>query len=209
VMRHRMEKHPNDFSARFNLGAVLLARMNAPEAVGMLESALRLQPGNAPGNAEAHNMLGAAYLRLGRTAEGAAQFQLALGINPELSAARLNLANALIDTGKLEEGIADLRKLGAGTAEGQAASGRLARALAESARKLSAQGDWHEAAARYREAAGLAPADAPLCNEFGELLMGHGQLAEALDQFDRALAIDPENEEARQNREMVRRHLGK
>ncbi len=215
VMRHRLEKHPDDFSARFNLGAVLLARMNAPEAVGMLETALRLQPGNAPGNAEAHDMLGSAYMRLGRTAEGMAQFRLALSLNPDLSAARWNLANALVAAGKLEEGIADLRKLSAAGAaslpdeEKDAAGGRLARALAESARQLAAHGYWHEAAARYREATTLEPADAPLCNEFGELLMGHGDLPGALEQFDRALAIDPNNEEARQNREMVQRHIGK
>ncbi len=209
VMRHRLDKHPDDFSARFNLGAVLLARMNPPEAVSMLETALRLQPDTAPGNAEAHNMLGAAYTRLGRNAEGIEQFRLALRLNPGLSAARLNLANALLDAGKLEEGIADLRQLDQGSVEGQAGSLRLARALAESARHLATHGDWREAAARYREAAALVPSDAPLRNEFGELLMGHGELAEALVQFERALAIDPANEEARQNREMLLRHLGK
>ncbi len=213
VMRHRLEKHAEDFSARFNLGAVLLARMNAPEAVGMLEAALRLHPDDAPSDAAAHNMLGAGYMRLGRSAEAIAQFRRALAANPQLAPARWNLANALVDTGKLDEGIADLRKLmaeGEGSAEvdKQAAGGRLARALAESARRL-ANGDWREAAARYREAAALDPADAPLRNEFGELLMGHGELAEALDQFERALVIDPKSEEARQNAEMVRRHLGK
>jgi Tfp pilus assembly protein PilF len=181
----------------------------------MLEAALRLQPGNAPGNAEAHNMLGAAYMRLGRAAEGTEQFRRALSLNPDLSAARLNLANALVDAGQLEEGIADLRKLSAAEAGGQAdagrdaASDRLARALAASARQLAKHGDWREAAARYREAAALDPADAPLRNEFGELLMGHGELAEALEQFERALALDPGYEEARQNRDMVLRHLGK
>ena len=205
VMRHRLEKHPEDFSARFNLGAVLLARMNAPEAIGMLEAALRLESDGAPGMAEAHNMLGAAYMRLGRSKEGVAQFRRALSLNPELPAARLNLAEALVNAGQLEEGIADLRELAAsGTS-----SPLLARALATSARHLGSQGDWQEAVARYREAAGLAPDDAPLRNEFGELLMGHGELAEALEQFERALAIDPQNEEARRNREMVERHLGK
>jgi tetratricopeptide (TPR) repeat protein len=209
VMRHRLEKHADDFSARFNLGAVLLARMNAQEAVGMLEAALRLQPGNAPGNAEAHNMLGAAYMRLGRTREGTEQFRLALSLNPDLSAARLSLAIAMVDAGKLEEGIADLRKLSVLGTGGEAARGRLARALVTSARQLAAHDDWREAAARYREAVGIDAADAPLRNEFGEVLMGHGELAEALEQFERALALDPGNEEARQNREMVLRHLGK
>ena len=215
VMRHRLEKHPDDFSARFNLGAVLLARMNAPEAVGMLEAALRLQPATAPGSGEAHDMLGSAYLRLGRTAEAMAQFREALSLNPGLAVARWNLANALVAEGHLEEGIADLRKVADAGAAGQAGvdqaavSDRLARALAESARQLAAHGDWREAAARYRQAAQLDPADAPLRNEFGELLMGHGDLAGALEQFKRALAIDPNNEEAQQNRDMVQRHLGK
>jgi len=53
VMRHRLAKHPDDFSARFNLSAVLLARLHAPEAVGVLEEALRIEPENA----EAHNAI--------------------------------------------------------------------------------------------------------------------------------------------------------
>ena len=205
VMRYRLVKHPQDFSARFNLGAVLLARMNAQEAVGMLETALRLDPSSA----EAHNMLGAGYMRLGRAAEGTEQFRRALALNPELSAARLNLANALVDSGKLEEGIADLRKIATGDGGSAAAQDRLAQALAVRARQLAKAGDGREAAARYREAAALRPDDAPLHDEFGELLMSRGEWEEAVHEFDRALAIDPHNEEARQNREMVLRHTAK
>ena len=204
VMRHRLEKHPDDFSASFNLGAVLLARMNAQEAVGMLGTALRIDPQNA----EAHNMLGAGLMRLGWAAEGTEQFRQALALNPDLSAARLNLANALVDSGRLDEGIADLRKIAAADGGGTAVRDRLAQALAARARQLAA-GDWRAAAARYREAVSFRPDDAPLHNEFGELLMGHGDLDEAMQEFDRALKLDPGNEEARQNRDLAARHAGK
>ena len=49
IMRHRLENYPADFSANFNLGALLLARKEIPAAMDYLRRALRSRAGAALG----------------------------------------------------------------------------------------------------------------------------------------------------------------
>jgi len=148
VMRHRLEKYPDDFLANFNLGTLAMARLNVSAAVAMLEKAVRLEPGRP----DAHNLLGAALARVGRVPEAIAQFRVALGQRPDYPNARLNLANALLRAGKLDEAIADYRQVLA-----ESPNDQTARAAVESrARQLEAEGKTSEAAA-LRRALGEIP----------------------------------------------------
>jgi hypothetical protein len=105
VVRHRLEKYPEDLQAHLQLGALLLARGTATEALEMGEAAARLKPDSA----EAHKLLGAALDAVGRGADSAAQFQIALRLKPDDFDARFNLASALVKMGKLEEASETLR----------------------------------------------------------------------------------------------------
>jgi tetratricopeptide (TPR) repeat protein/mono/diheme cytochrome c family protein len=126
VMRHRLEKNPKDFAANFNLGAVLLSRLNAAGAVGALETAVAAEPTRA----EARNMLGVALERVGRNAEALVEYQIALKLRPEWTAARFNLANSQIKAGKLDEAIANLRLVVAANPDDPLAKRKLEEALA-------------------------------------------------------------------------------
>ena len=110
VIRQSLDKDPKNFTANLNLGAVLLSRLNAAGAVGALETAVAAEPRRA----EAHNMLGLALQFVGRTAEATAEFEAALRLRPDYSAARFNLANAQIKAGKLDDAIANLQQVIAG-----------------------------------------------------------------------------------------------
>lgn len=143
VMRHRLEKYPDDFTANFNLGALAMARLNVSGAVAMLENAVRLEPGRP----DAHNMLGAALARVGRISEAIEELRLALRERPDYANARLNLANALVRAGKLDEAVDDYRQVLAAAPNDQTV-----RAAVESrARQLEAEGKANEAAALYHE----------------------------------------------------------
>jgi len=148
VMRHRLELEPADFEARLNLGALLLSRLNAQEAVAMLESAVRLDPRRP----EARNMLGLGLARVGRTREATEQFEAALAARPDYASARLNLANALVKSGRLEEAIADFRQVLAGDEANPMIRERLAAALEARADALTEEGRRAEAEALRKEA---------------------------------------------------------
>lgn len=126
AIRHRLEKNPKDFTANFNLGAVLLSRLNAPAAVSPLETAVTA----APARADARNMLGLALERVGRTAEALEEYETALKLRPDYAAARFNLANAQIKAGELEDAIANLKLVVAADPDDPLPKRRLADALA-------------------------------------------------------------------------------
>jgi hypothetical protein len=126
AIRHRLEKDPKDFTANFNLGAVLLSRLDARGAVGPLEAAVAANPAQP----EARNMLGLALARVGRVSEALAEFTIALKLRPGYAAARFNLANSQIQAGKLDEAIANLRQVVAANPADPLPRGRLEAALA-------------------------------------------------------------------------------
>jgi Flp pilus assembly protein TadD len=107
LLRHRLEKYPDDFMAHFKIGTLRLARLDPPGALAMLQTAVRLDP-NHP---EARNMLGASLAALGRTAEAIAQFRLALKGRPDYPNAQYNLARALAKTGMYDEAFENYRQI--------------------------------------------------------------------------------------------------
>jgi mono/diheme cytochrome c family protein len=107
ILRHRLEKYPRDFPALLHLGTVMLSRLNPNGALPILEGAVNSDPKSA----EAHNFLGAALASVGRTSEATRQFRLALALRPDYPNARLNLGDALVRSGKVEEGIAEYQRI--------------------------------------------------------------------------------------------------
>ncbi len=101
LMRHRLEKYPDDFAAHLHLGAVRLARLDPAGALVMLAVAVRVQPDHP----EARNMLGSALAATGRTTEAIEQFRAALRLRSDYGNARYNLARALVRAGKYDEAI--------------------------------------------------------------------------------------------------------
>jgi tetratricopeptide (TPR) repeat protein len=79
---------PNYAEAHFNFaGALCRMPGRLPDAIDQFEAGLRVEPTSA----EANNRLGVAYAQMGRSDEATRHFEIALRLNPELSAARANL----------------------------------------------------------------------------------------------------------------------
>lgn len=107
LMRHRLEKYPDDFAAHLNLGALLLSRLDAQNAASMLASAVRIDPSRP----EAHDMFGAALQNLGRLPDAIREYRLALTADPQYWNARYNLAKALAKTGDLNGAVENFRQV--------------------------------------------------------------------------------------------------
>jgi Tfp pilus assembly protein PilF/mono/diheme cytochrome c family protein len=99
MMRHQLEKYPQDYAAHLWLGALMLTRLNPAGAVDETAEAVRLEPKQAEG----HNWYGVALAAIGRSQEAMAQFEIALEIQPDYTNARYNLAKALSRAGRLEQ----------------------------------------------------------------------------------------------------------
>jgi tetratricopeptide (TPR) repeat protein len=155
VIRHRLDKNPDDFEAHLNLGAIELTRLNAQAAVTELRAAVRLQADRP----EAHNMLGLALASTGRNAEALEQYALALRARPGYASARFNLATALAKAGRLDEAVDNLRRVLADNPEDPAAKRRLAEALTLRGRLLLGDGKREEAVAQFDEALKLDPSN--------------------------------------------------
>ncbi len=148
LMRHRLEKYPNDFSAHLNLGAILMSRLDMQGAETMLEKAARIDP-QSP---EAHDMLGSALQSLGRSADAMEQFRLALRAQPDYIHAHYDLANALARAGKFDAAADAFRQV----AEANPHSAAL---QAEFGELLARAGKLQEALAEFDKALALEPAN--------------------------------------------------
>jgi tetratricopeptide (TPR) repeat protein/mono/diheme cytochrome c family protein len=104
LMRQRLRKYPSDFSAHFNLGAVLQTEGKFDEAIDNYHQALR---GN-PDNVMALNSLGSALQSTGRPQEAIEHYRRALRLDPGYVNARYNLGNSLLMLGRGEEAISQL-----------------------------------------------------------------------------------------------------
>ncbi|MGA8026073.1 MAG: tetratricopeptide repeat protein [Bryobacteraceae bacterium] len=148
VMRHRLEKYPNDFPAHLNLGALMLSRLDAQGAVPMLQAAVHLEPKRP----EAHDMLGSAFQILGRSGDAMLQFRLALKAQPDYINARYDLARALARIGNLDEAAAQFRQVALAYPD----SARLQNEYGE---LLIREGKLSEARAQFDKALALDPKD--------------------------------------------------
>jgi Tfp pilus assembly protein PilF len=194
LLRHRLEKHPDDVSSHSNLGALLLGRNDLVDAILHLRNALIL----APGQAQALNNYGAALQAEGRLAEAEEEFRGALRAQPDYPNARYNLANSLIAQGKLAEAVENLRMVLAAAPNDRAARSQLAATLV----RLGGPEN-------YRELVDLEPQNADLRNNFGIILANLGDFTAAIAQFEAALRANPSHAAARRNLEQVRSRLVK
>jgi len=134
LIRHRLEKSPNDPVAHMNLGAILLSRLDPQAAVTELRAAARLEPKRP----EVRNMLGLGLAQLHRNADAIAQFELALKARPDYASARFNLATAQAKLGRIDEAVENLRRVLAVNPDDPYAKRRLSELISNHSNQLPA-----------------------------------------------------------------------
>jgi Flp pilus assembly protein TadD len=146
LMQHRVEKYPDDYVSYLDLGELKLSRLDTQGALSTLETAVKLDPRQSQG----HNMLGAAFTRVGRAREAMDQFEQALRLDATNVNARYNLVFALVKAGKPAEAEAQLRQVIAAFPKDAGLHNLRGELLAQ-------QGKKSEAIAQFDEALALDP----------------------------------------------------
>ncbi|MEN3334150.1 MAG: hypothetical protein V7641_3515 [Blastocatellia bacterium] len=232
LMRHRLQKYPNDFTAHFNLGGALQSMGKLEEAINTYRQALRIKADDPV----ARNSLGTALQTLGKLEEAISEYREALRIRPDYVNAHYNLGTSLLSLGKPEEAVKhfqEVLRLGPEDADAYndlgsalAIQGEMAQAAVQFEKALrlnpghtnahynlgkvmAIQGNLAQAVMHFEQALRSDPENADAHNDLGEALAMQGNFSEAVAHFEHALRINPEHESARENLERARAQIKK
>ncbi len=213
--RRALTIYPDFQDARVNLGMALVQQGRAAEGVDLLETAVAKDPKNA----DLAVNLGTAHRSLGDVARAEQAFRRALDLDATSSRAWNNLGSIELQRGNVERAIADLETavrlepglavyrinlgdaLTAASRAGEAAEQfeaayRLAPTLAEAHRGLGeialGRGDLEAAEREFRLAASSPEPSARAANFLGYLLSRKGRYAEAAEQYEKAITLNPQ-----------------
>ena len=216
LFRHVVATNPAAPSAWFNLGTLLLEE--APEeAIQAFRAALEYHPDDV----QIYINLGSALLRLERPAEAEAALRPALALEPrdfatekapnrarQLAAGvHYNLGNALLALTRVDEAEAFFRRALAVDPGNARAQEALMAALQKRGEAHFLAGRYAEALAVYRQGVALDPDHAEAHSNLGSALGQLGRLQEAVQSFERALALDPQMDTVRRNLRLARERL--
>lgn len=137
----------------------------------------------------AHYYAGFGSARAGATDDALRQFNAALAIKPDYTAARFGLGNVLAARGDLDAAIEQYRKVLVVEPRGAEVHFNLGNAFAK-ANRLS------EAVEHYETSQRADPGNASIYINLGHVLFKQNKLGEAIAQYRKALAIDPDAADA-------------
>ena len=222
IMRHWLNKYPDDFTAHFNLGAVLQSMARDEEALQEYRAALRSKPDDAV----TRNSLGTVLQTMGLYQDAIKQYQEALRLKPDYVSVHYNWGNSLLAAGKPGGAIShfqEVLRVSPDDADAHSNLGSayamledLPRALEQFTQAirlnpdhplahgnlgavLARQGQVAQAVAAYEQALRINSQDADAHTELGKLLVAQGRLAQAIARFEQALRLAPQHEEAKEN----------
>ncbi|MDQ6759102.1 MAG: tetratricopeptide repeat protein [Acidobacteriota bacterium] len=205
LVRHTLEKYPADFSAHYNLGALLQSRNQPQEAESHFRAALTAKPDNAT----VLNSLGASLQAQGKPDAAAVYLERALALRPDYADAHYNLGTLRLLQNRADDAVLHFRAVLQAKPGDAAARDHLAESLHKSGNALYAQGKLDEAISSFRELIQITPDDAGIHNDLGIMFARKGEIEPAVAQFEAAVRLNPSDASLRQNLEHARSKLAR
>jgi len=179
-----LELNPDLVQALNNLGHVLNGQRRWDEAIKVLERAVELHPNLA----QAYNNLGDAFRGQNRSDAAIACYRQALQLNPNLQGAWDSLGSILLSRRELPAAADAFRK--------STALRPTSASLVDLARAAAGVDQYDEAIDALNKAAELSPSASDPHRVLGVALRWCGRLDEAIDEFKRAMYLDPRDHAA-------------
>jgi predicted O-linked N-acetylglucosamine transferase (SPINDLY family) len=206
--REILARSPENFDAAHLLGVVALQQGRFDIAQRLITAALAVNPHDA---AAAGN-LGTSYLRDGQLEAALQWFELALRLKPDSVDALVNVASALHAMGRYVDAVPLLRRahgyepgahavctllgdclLQTGETQEAATLFEAATATSPDVSTQAGQSRLQQAIQEFRKGAPVAEPTVAMRVAYAHSLLGIGQNEEAMEQLQRALALEPNN----------------
>lgn len=190
----QIKKYPDDFTANFRMGDLLLTRNQPAEAIPYFQRAAESDPRSVLAATE----LGAALFTAKRLPESEAMLRHALELDASYTDARYNLGIVLASSGKFEEAAAEFTKVISAQPDNLKAREHRAETAVLMADQIAKSGDDDRAIALYREALADLADNPGVHARLGMAYARKDRLDESQAEFEAVLRLDPKSTIARQ-----------
>jgi Flp pilus assembly protein TadD len=187
LMRQRLEKYPDDFTANFNVGDMLMNQQNPAGAIPYFDAAVKSNPVSVVANTE----LGLALFAAGKLPEAEEQFKRAVALDPSYADARYDLASVQAARANWDDATSEFKRVLALRPDDAKVRQHLAEALYLWGDALAQANQLEHAMTRYRESAEVVDRGAELHTKIALMLARLGRFAEARSELEMALKADP------------------
>ena len=181
--------HSNWPEVHIAMGDLLRQQQNFEEAVDAYDAALKLYPENRAANWAAYYMRGIALERSKKWDRAEEDFRKALELNPENPGVLNYLGYSYLDRG---ENLPEARRLIEMAFEKNPTDGYIMDSLGWA---MYVMGEYDNAVEHLEKAVEAAPADATINEHLGDVYWQVGRTNEARFQWERALTLDPEEDQ--------------
>jgi tetratricopeptide (TPR) repeat protein len=186
IAKDYLQRHPNEFEARYLMGWIDRELGNYDEAREMLTQAVRL----IPGHFDAHYSLGVVFAKLGEPALAREQLEKALQIDSLSDQAHFRLAAVLRSLGLQDEAKKQFELYQVMSAE--RGKKDVATNKANQAKEFFQKGEIQKAVDLYKEAVQENPEDARMLLNLALALDQKGDYQSEGEAIEKAIAIDPD-----------------
>ncbi|MDE3167116.1 MAG: tetratricopeptide repeat protein, partial [Acidobacteriota bacterium] len=194
ISEQQIKKYPDDFTANFRMGDLMLMRNLPADAVPYFQKAAESDPHSVLAATE----LGNAYFAAKQIPESIAALRHALEIDPTYTDARYNLASVLATSGSFEDAAHEYEQVLKDQPDNLPARQHRAEVLVLWADQIARAGDDNKAIAMYREAMPELISNPAVHVRLGMAYARQERLEEAQTEFETVQRLDPQSQIAAQ-----------
>jgi tetratricopeptide (TPR) repeat protein len=187
LVRQRLEKYPDDFTANYDLAESLLSKGDAAAAIPYFQAARKSNPVSVVAATE----LGAALFAAGKLAEAEDQFRSALTLDAAYTDARFDLASVQAARAEWEPAVAEFQRVLQQRPDDSKTRGHLGDALYLWGDDFAKAGNNEQALERYRASLEFRPPDAEVHTKMALMLARLSRFSEAQSELEAALKLNP------------------